>query len=64
MECFVTCTFLRKTFTSKNLIYTFFFVGKKGEKGESSKAEIAIVEKTVSNLQKNLTEIYGNGTVK
>ena len=43
-------------------IYTPFIVGKKGEKGESSKPEIAIVEKTVSNLQKNTTEALGNCT--
>ena len=44
------------------VIYTPFIVGKKGEKGESSKPEIAIVEKTVSNLQKNTTETLGNCT--
>ena len=38
----------------------FYFLGRKGEKGETSKAEIAIVEETVSDLQENMTKMLGN----
>ena len=54
----------RKTFTSKIFSVIFYFVGKKGEKGESSKAEIANVEETVSDLQRNISKILGNHKMK
>ena len=37
----------------------FYFVGRKGEKGESSKAEIANLEKMISKLLRNVTENLG-----
>ena len=52
------------TFVPFALLKLFFliilyFVGQKGETGENSTAEIANLEKTATDIQRNITEIFG-----
>ena len=52
---------------NKNLfviLYIFYFVGRKGEKGETSKAEISNVEESISDLQENINETLSNSNKK
>ena len=55
-------TLARKLFSV--IFSIFYFVGKKGEKGESSKIEMANLEETVSDLQRNISKILGNHKMK
>ena len=56
-----------KNFTSKSIfiiLYIFYFVGRKGEKGETSEEEISNVKESILDLQENINETLSNTNKK